>query len=261
MGCHAQREPVWHLCIPAFICCFHPPNKPVLVFRGQYSLWHKSGWCCRADITRQCYPAPLTPGAVSLCQLLSLPSLRAARWPGGRRCGEVGEQRPWSGCLPPGTRSLHVQEVEHQPQVGSRQIQRRRRRNRGWRKRNGKQRGKGQLAVNDWVAAVCMFPGSPGRSGGVQHAGDGDCQGEPEELSRAPERSSEIIPKLTAFSEFSLPKCGLELINHICLDPLMEYSFPKTYLLDWIRSSTGWDPRFSLLSVTLLNGRLIFFFW
>lgn len=74
---------------------------------------------------------------------------------------------------------------------------------------------------------------SPGRREGVQHdASAGDCQGDPEVLSRAPERSSETIPKLTAFPEFSLPKCGLELINHLCLDPLVEYIFPKTYLLD-----------------------------
>lgn len=51
-------------------------------------------------------------------------------------------------------------------------------------------------------------------------------------LSRAPERSSEAIPKLTAFPEFSLPKCGLEPITHSCLDPLMESIFPKTSLLD-----------------------------
>lgn len=52
--------------------------------------------------------------------------------------------------------------------------------------------------------SVCVSE-SPGRREGVQHsASAGGCQGDPEVLSRAPERSSETIPKLTAFPEFSL---------------------------------------------------------
>lgn len=75
---------------------------------------------------------------------------------------------------------------------------------------------------------VRAFPGAlaGGRGSGL------DCQGDPDVLSRALERSSETIPMLTAFPEFSLPKRGLELINHLCSDPLMEFIFPKTSLLD-----------------------------
>lgn len=213
-----------------------------------HSLWHKRGdLAAGLHITSQSFPA-LTLRVVALFQLLSLASSCAARWPGGRRCRQVGEQRPRSGRFPPRKRSLHVPEVKHQPQVGSWQIQWRRRRNRRWRERNRKQRGKGHLTDDGWIAAASACFREPWQEGRVQRsAGAGGCQGDAEVLSRAPVRSSETIPKLPAIPEFSLPKCGLEQINHLLLDPLVEYIFPKTYLLDWIRSSTGWDPRFSLV--------------
>lgn len=78
----------------------------------------------RAGFVSQTSLLPLSRCKRSVFHLLSLASSRAARRPGGRRGGQVGEQRPWSGCLPQRTRPLHVSEVEHQPQVGPRQVQR-----------------------------------------------------------------------------------------------------------------------------------------
>lgn len=86
----------------------------------------------------------------------------SARWPGGRRWRKVGKPGPRPRPLPPRSGTVPVSQVEHQPQVGSRQVQWRRGRDRGRREWAREQRRQGCPPTRGGVGAAGDM-----RTGGV----------------------------------------------------------------------------------------------
>lgn len=70
----------------------------------------------------------------------------------------MGEPGPGPRSLSPGSGPVHVPEIQHQPQVGPRQVQwggRGDRRRREW---DREQRGEGQFTAHNRVGATLMEP-------------------------------------------------------------------------------------------------------